>query len=195
MEPIYHFEYTETEKTFQDMYLMFYQSRSGYGYKLTIFFMGLLILFMQVSPDPSILTPKYIIQAAVIWALAFLLGFLGNKYIYSGFNRKNAVKSGTEAYTQRIEKRGTELHVSIDCYEEEFVVSFQEKQEQHTYHEVTRLMETSTMFGTVVGGVRGQKKMVSFPKEALKGADVDGFRRFMAAKCTNVAGGFKELKV
>lgn len=39
MEPIYHFEYTETEKTFQDMYLMFYQSRSGYGYKLTIFFM------------------------------------------------------------------------------------------------------------------------------------------------------------
>ena len=81
MEPIYHFEYTETEKTFQDMYLMFYQSRSGYGYKLTIFFMGLLILFMQVSPDPSILTPKYIIQAAVIWALAFLLGFLGNKYI------------------------------------------------------------------------------------------------------------------
>ena len=95
MEPIYHFEYTETEKTFQDMYLMFYQSRSGYGYKLTIFFMGLLILFMQVSPDPSILTPKYIIQAAVIWALAFLLGFLGNKYIYSGFNRKNAVKSGT----------------------------------------------------------------------------------------------------
>ena len=52
MEPIYHFEYTETEKTFQDMYLMFYQSRSGYGYKLTIFFMGLLILFMQVSPEP-----------------------------------------------------------------------------------------------------------------------------------------------
>ena len=50
-------------------------------------------------------------------------------------------------------------------------------------------------FGTVVGGVRGQKKMVSFPKEALKGADVDGFRRFMAAKGTNVAGGFKELKV
>ena len=64
MEPIYHFEYTETEKTFQDMYLMFYQSRSGYGYKLTIFFMGLLILFMQVSPDPSIVTPKYIIQVA-----------------------------------------------------------------------------------------------------------------------------------
>ena len=94
MEPIYHFEYTETEKTFQDMYLMFYQSRSGYGYKLTIFFMGLLILFMQVSPDPSIVTPKYIIQVAVIWALAFLLGFLGNKYIYAGFNRKNAVKRG-----------------------------------------------------------------------------------------------------
>ena len=150
---------------------------------------------MQVSPDPSIVTPKYIIQVAVIWALAFLLGFLGNKYIYAGFNRKNAVKSGAEAYAQRVEKRGTELHVSIDCYEEEFVVSFQEKQEQHTYQEITRLMETSSMFGTVVGGVRGQKKMVSFPKEALKGADVDGFRRFMAAKCTNVAGGFKELKV
>ena len=94
--------------------------------------MGLLILFMQVSPDPSIVTPKYIIQVAVIWALAFLLGFLGNKYIYAGFNRKNAVKSGAEAYAQRVEKRGTELHVSIDCYEEEFVVSFQEKQEQHT---------------------------------------------------------------
>ena len=107
-------EYTETEKTFQDMYLMFYQSRSGYGYKLTIFFMGLLILFMQVSPNPSILTPKYIIQAAVIWALAFLLGFLGNKYIYSGFNRKNAVKSGTEAYTQRIEKRLSLIHISIE---------------------------------------------------------------------------------
>ena len=75
MEPIYHFEYTETEKTFQDMYLMFYQSRSGYGYKLTIFFMGLLILFMQVSPNPSILTKSGIspITCAVVGAL---LGFL-----------------------------------------------------------------------------------------------------------------------
>ena len=113
MEPIYHFEYTETEKTFQDMYLMFYQSRSGYGYKLTIFFMGLLILFMQVSPDPSIVTPKYIIQVAVIWALAFLLGFLGNKYIYAGFNRKKCgQKAGQRPMRRGLKKRGTELHVS-----------------------------------------------------------------------------------
>ena len=82
----------KTEQTFTDMYMMDYKSRSGYGYKLTIFFMGLLILFMQVSPDPSVLTPKYIITYALMWALAFLLGYLGNKYVYSRFNVKNAAK-------------------------------------------------------------------------------------------------------
>lgn len=194
MKPIYRFEYVETEEIFKDMYLMFYQSRSGYGYKLTIFFMGLLILFMQVQPDPSILTPRFIIQYAVLWALAFLLGYLGNKFIYSRFNQKNAVKSGKEAYEERVKKKGTELNVSIDCYEEEFIVSFQELKEQHTYREISRLLETDRMFGTVVGGVRGQKKMVSFPKAALKDADIEDFRKFMTAKCVNVAGGFKELK-
>lgn len=195
MKPIYRFEYEETEETFRDMYLMFYQSRSGYGYKLTIFFMGLLILFMQVSPDPSVLTPVYIVQYAVLWALAFLLGYLGNKYIYSRFNQKNAVKSGKEAYEERVRKKGPELNVSIDCYEDEFVVSFQEMKEQHSYQEISRLMETDRMFGTVVGGVRGQKKMVSFPKAALKDADIEAFRKFMTGKCVNVAGGFKKLKV
>lgn len=194
MKPIYHFEYTETEEIFRDMYLMFYQSRSGYGYKLTIFFMGLLILFMQISPDPSVVTPEYVVKCAVLWALAFLLGYLGNKFIYTRFNQRSAEKSGREAYEERVRKKGDELKVVIDCYEDAFVVSFQELKEQHTYREISRLMETDRMFGTVVGGVRGQKKMVSFPKAALQDADIEEFRRFMTGKCVNVAGGFKELK-
>ncbi|WP_346663714.1 hypothetical protein [uncultured Merdimonas sp.] len=194
MEPKFRFEYEETEQTFTDMYMMYYKSRSGYGYKLTIFFMGLLILFMQVSPDPSVLTPKYIITYALMWALAFLLGYLGNKYVYSRFNVKNAAKSGRQAYEERVKKRGTELQVVINCFEEYFGMVFQDQNAYYTYQEISRLMETERMYGVVVGGIRGQKKMICFPKAALEGDKDEEFRRFMAAKCVNVAGGFKELK-
>ena len=192
MRKKYHLEYEEDEQVFTDMYLMYYNNRSSYVYKMIVTFGGILALFIQFFASRTF-DIIFIAKFVVLWALAFVAGYLLEKHVIRKTNVRSARQMGQKNYKLRVEKRGTELLVSLDFYEDKFTVVFQDQKEEYSYKEVSRMFESERFFGLVVGGVYGQKAMIGFPASCLEGTDKEAFRVYLAEKCTNVARGFKKV--
>lgn len=192
MKKKYHLEYEETQQTFTDMYQVFYDDRSNYFYKLIITIVGALMLFIQISVNPARLEIMFLSKYLLLWTLAFVLGYLLAKHVIKGINAQYAVRTGEEKYRSRVDKCGSELLITMDFYEENFTVLFQNEKKEYSYKEVSRMIASDKFYGLVVGGVYGNKEMVGFPASALNVIDKEMFLSDMERKCQNVAGGFKK---
>lgn len=193
MKKKYHFEYEESEELYIDMYRLYYRNRNTYMYKLVIFFVGLLVLAVRVTSDISLLLSPFIIKFLCVWALIFGAAYLINRYLMPGFNRKKGEKRGKDIFQQRMEKNEPGMKMIIDCYDEEFTISYGDHKNEYTYWEVSHLYDTSLFFGAVVGGPRGDRSMAVFPKNCMKNGEQETFRRFIDSKCVNAHKGFQKI--
>ena len=193
MKKLYHLEYEETEQTFTDMFRIYNSNRRSYMYKMIVTFAGALVLaimFIGYGFHPPL---KNVMVLLVLWTLAYVIGYFLVKYVISAVDERGAQKKGKKSYQERVEKFGTDLKIRFDFYEDKFTTSFQDKKDEYSYKEVSRMFENGRIYGMVVGGVYGNKAMISFPAACLDAVNKDKFLEFMAQKCQNTAGGFKKV--
>ena len=93
MKKMYHLEYEENEETFADMYLMYYNSRSKYMYKFIVTMVGVLFLFIRFFAYRSSFDVPYVMKYLVLWALAYVLGYLLEKHVLRKSNCKQAERT------------------------------------------------------------------------------------------------------
>lgn len=196
MKKLYHLEYEETEQMFAEMHQMYFNNRNSYISKVIITFVGAFILFINVASNlQETLKPAFLVKFFGLWILAYVAAYLIVKHVAKPLYAKHAVKVAKEKFNERKELCGESLKVSADFYEDNFIVKFLGEEKDYVYKEVSHLYYTDTLLGFVVGGVYGEKAMLNFPRESLNKKWEKEFYRFIAEKCTNVAGtGFKEVK-
>lgn len=193
MKKKFHFEYEETEELYIDMYRVYFKNRNTYMYKLIVLFVGALVLAIQVTTDPSLIISVFMLKFLLIWGAVFGAAYLVNRYLIAGLNIKKGEKRGREIFQMRKEKSEPGTKMIIDCFEEEFSITFADHKNEYTYWEVSHLYDADLFLGAVVGGPRGDRSMAVFPKSCMTEKELEMFRRFLDGKCVNVRKGFRTV--
>lgn len=193
MKKKFHFEYEETEELYINMYRVYFKNRNTYMYKLIVFFVGALVLAIRLTADFSLIFSLFMVKFFVVWGAVFGAAYSINRYLVSGLNVKKGEKRGREIFQMRTEKCEPGMKMVIDCFDEDFKISFGDHKNEYTYWEVSHLYDADLFLGAVVGGPRGDRSMAVFPKSCMSENELETFRRFLDGKCVNVRKGFQKV--